>query len=268
MALFSKQSCEHCGNTAGMMTRTKLADGKYICYDCGLKCPGFVTNNFLGKWTYQDFLEYLQFREINKKRLESFNINDVYFNKIFVDKEKGWLVFSHSGNEFYDKATMLQQNPDIFDMRGLVYYKFFYDIKDVKEGVMKEKVTFDTRLILAFKNRWYPYSFNDTVLKNHKVKGSSTGVIGSMVDVSLGDYETGIQAYLSKAMENNGINEPVAIGNKLTMNFDFSPYDEYLKKLFELNKLGVFKDEEFEKALKDITPSATLRHKLKSTYGK
>lgn len=106
MALFSKQSCEHCGSTAGMMTRTKLSDGKYICFDCSLKCPTFVANNFLSKWTYNDYLDYLQYREINRQRLENFNITDIYFDKIFLDKEKGWMVFSNSGNSFYDKETI------------------------------------------------------------------------------------------------------------------------------------------------------------------
>lgn len=266
MALFGKQICEHCGGPAGAMTRTKLADGKYICFDCGAKCPAFITNNFMNTWTYKDFKDYLEFRELNKKRLETFEITDVYFDKIFVDMNKGWMVFSRSDNYFYDRKTMLEENPDIFDMRGLIYYDFFYNIKDVKEGIFSTKVKADVRLIIAFKNRWYPYSFNAKVLRNHRHKAEIEGFIKRRAVFTENEMKSDLEIYLLSALLNNGVNIPVDIGNKLTMNYDFTPYDEYLKKVFELKKLDVYKDDEFESVLENITPSSVLRHKLKGIY--
>ena len=34
MGLFSKEACEICGKESGVLSRTKLQDGKYVCSDC------------------------------------------------------------------------------------------------------------------------------------------------------------------------------------------------------------------------------------------
>ena len=66
----------------------------------------------------------------------------------------------------------------------------------------------------------------------------------------------------------NKIDIPVCLGGLFTMNFDFSPYDTYLRKVFQLANLGVYKDNELEQVLENITPSKVLKLKLKNTYKK
>jgi len=266
MAVFSKQTCEHCGNSAGAMTRMKLADGKYLCGDCCKKIPNIINVNFLARWTYNDFLEYLKTREENKKRLESFNITDVYFDDIYVDMDKGWMVFSDYKNHFTDKESMLKENPDIFEIKDLVYYDFFYKIKDVKQGFINDKVKADVRLIIAFNSPWYPYSYNEKVLRNYKHKAQITGFVNQKVSFTDDEKKSDLECYLLSSLIENKVNIPFALGGKFTMNFDFSPYDTYLEKIFELEKLWVYKGLEFDEKLETITPSFFLRRKLKKIY--
>ena len=42
MGLFSKETCCFCGKEVGMMSRTKLADGNYICNDCRYLTHPFI----------------------------------------------------------------------------------------------------------------------------------------------------------------------------------------------------------------------------------
>lgn len=39
---FGKKACVLCGNECGMMSRTKLRSGDYLCDDCGNKCSRYV----------------------------------------------------------------------------------------------------------------------------------------------------------------------------------------------------------------------------------
>ncbi len=267
MALFSKQSCDHCGDTANLLTRTKLKDGKYICSNCSKKCPGFVSDNFLQLMTYADFVDYLAHREENRKKWESFDITDVYFEHIYVDMNKGWMAFDHNGYKTLKKEELINKNPDIFEMKDLVYYNFLYFIKDAKIGVINDKVKADVSLAIAFNNRWYPYAYNSKVLYNHKHK-AKINLLTLKTKFTENEKKQDLEMYLLSSLVDNGVNIPVALGNKLTMNFDLSPYDTYLKKVFELKKLGVYQSEEFDGILDQITLSPILKLKIKNTYGK
>ena len=266
MAILGKEICEHCGKSVGAISRYKIKDDKYICLDCFSKLPNTIDSSFLKKWSHKDFVDYLNSREENKKRLETFNITDIYFNDIYVDMDKGWMVFSTSKNRFTDKESMLKAEPDIFDMKDLIYYDFFYKIKNVKEGLISDKVKADVRLIIAFNSPWYPYSYNKKVLRNHKHRAQISGFINKKCNFTENEKKSDLECYLLSCLLENKVNIPVLLGGKFTMNYDFSPYDTYLKKIFELEKLMVYKPNEFDTILKSIVPSIILRFKLKNTY--
>ena len=40
--LFSKQACELCSKEVGALSRSKLKDGKYVCYDCLKNSSAFI----------------------------------------------------------------------------------------------------------------------------------------------------------------------------------------------------------------------------------
>ena len=267
MALLNKQVCDHCGDTANLLTRIKLKDGKYICSNCSKKCPRFVSNNFLRLMDYTDFIDYLAHREENRRRWEDFEITDIYFNNIYVDMKKGWIAFDHYGYKTLTKEELLNKNPDIFEIKDLVYYDFFYHIKDTKIGVINDKVKADVSLVIAFNNRWYPYSYNNEVLYNYKHK-AKINLLTFNTKITENEKKQDLDLYLLSSLIDNKVNIPVSLGNKLTVNFDLSPYSVYLKKLFELKKLGVYQSEEMDVILDNVTSSPILKHKIKSTYGK
>lgn len=39
---FGKQACTLCGNECGVMHRTKIKGGEFVCNDCKRKCSMFV----------------------------------------------------------------------------------------------------------------------------------------------------------------------------------------------------------------------------------
>lgn len=268
MAIFNKQFCAHCGNSANILTRSKLKDGQYICSKCSDKCPSFFVNYCLNRLTYNEFVAYLQHREENRRKLEDFNITDVYFNSVYVDMDKGWMVFNHYGNKYRNKTELLEKNPDIFDVSKMVYANLLYVPKDVKEGFFNDKACMDVKLVIAFDDPWYPVSFADTVMYDYRAKITARGVFSSNLSIELNPIHDELVTYLSSVLLENGVNIPVDLGNAVTTKFDLTPYDTYLKTLFRLIDMLVYSSKEEDLLLEHITPSSVLRHRIKNTYKK
>lgn len=268
MGLFDKKTCEHCGSSAGLISRMRLKDKTFICGKCCEKIPKFVMLNFLMNMDYKDFADYISFRVENKKRLESFNVTHKYFNKILIDMNKGWFVFDYD-EKIKDRASLISENPDIFEMKDLVYFDAPHIITDHKVGLVNDKIFADIRIIMVFRNKWYPYSFNQQVAFGYPLIADTKGII----NVKIKGYEehpqvAELEAYCNDIIDANEVNIPYFLGDKLTMNYDFEPYAEYFTILYKLNKLGVYSLDELDTRIKSIVPSVTLRHKIKNAYGK
>ena len=266
MALFTKEKCVHCGKEEGAMYRTKLADGNYLCSDCVGKCSSFFSFKFLSKHTYPEYCRYIEHKEENKEKLRQFNLTASYFDKVFVDESKGWMLFDKEYPNC-SQEELLDRNPEVFDVKDLEYFDFFYLVKDVKEGFLtSDKVRADVKLTVAFKNEWYPYAFSEKVLKNYKHKARISGIIGKRVDFTEHDDKSELEYYLLSSLLENGISYPGKLGGKFTFKIDLSPYATYFKKMFEMRKLGVYSSPEIYLMLDNIAPSPIVKSKIKKAF--
>ena len=68
--LLSKQKCELCEKEVGALSRTKLQDGKYICYDCRKNTSAFAP---IAKYTLDDV----------KKHIEYMKKQNEFYEKVF-----------------------------------------------------------------------------------------------------------------------------------------------------------------------------------------
>ncbi len=268
MAIFNKQICTHCGKAANILTRRKLKDGQYICSECSKKCPSFFITYCLDRLTYSQYVEYLQHREENRKKLEEFNVTDVYFDRVYVDMDKGWMIFGQYGDKFRNKAEMLSKNPDIFDVSKMIYANLLYIPKDVKEGFFNDKACMDVKLVIAFDDPWYPVSFAETVMYDYRAKIEGKKMFSSDLIIELNPIHNELVTYLGSVLLENGVDIPISLGNAVTTKFDLTPYDTYLKTLFRLINMLVYSSKEEDLLLEKITPSSVLRHRIKSIYGK
>ena len=266
MALFAKKVCAHCGKDAGAMLSYKLADGKNLCLTCGSLRSELMGNDTLKTLTYPDFQDYLKYREENKKKLEEFNYTVTFFNQIHVDMEKGWFVFSKKDPE--NREKFLAENPDIFEAKDLVFFNSYHINKsEVKKELIGKSVKLDVKMYIAFKSRWYPCAFDGKILKNekHSVK-TKIGLLQDRNIASKNEIQEDLELYLLSILMQNGIAYPTHIGGKLSTNVDLEPYDEYLKKLFELRKLYVIDVTAFEIMMENIAQSPMVRSQIKKTY--
>ena len=60
---FGKQVCTLCGNECGVMHRTKIKGGEFVCNDCKRKCSMFVRLSEMTKEEVSEHIEYMKQQE-------------------------------------------------------------------------------------------------------------------------------------------------------------------------------------------------------------
>lgn len=266
MGLLGKQVCRHCSGEAGMITKQKLADGTILCNDCRKKVPKLMKEKFLKSMTYQDYSEYLEFRQFNQNRLATFNITDTFFNRILFDKEKGWFVFDPE-QKIKDRQTLLSENPDIFDAKALIFVDFIHGFFTEKT-LLGEKEHETMRVVMSFKNKWYPYSFNEIVDYDLKFEEKVGGLFNrKKLLYTQMPYYNGFINTVYPLLNANNASTPMELGDKWTRDADITPYETFFSTLFQLHRLGVYSNDELDVVMEVRVPSKSLRRKIKNTYG-
>ena len=114
---FGKKVCVLCGNECGMMSRTKLRSGDYLCDDCGNKCSRYVR---LSEFTLDEV----------KGHIEYMNRQDRLFEEVYSKEIKKQTIPStikEEGIEFCDALGMFRIVRKDRSGRGKMHELFRYD---------------------------------------------------------------------------------------------------------------------------------------------
>ena len=108
MGIFDKKECAICGNKVGMLGARKVEDGT-ICSDCNKKLSPFFSER--KRSTVSEIKQQLDYREQNKRNLQSFNATRTLGTntKVIIDDNQRKFVVSR-------KSDFRAENADIIDM--------------------------------------------------------------------------------------------------------------------------------------------------------
>ena len=118
MALFSKEACCFCGKEVGLMSRSKLVSGDYICTDCKYLTHPFIRIDHLNKDQVEALMKEMEenearFQSIEFRKTQRKHNNDTW---IFYDNfDQG--VFS-----LYTPETKKYKNHFVFNMTDVRPY--------------------------------------------------------------------------------------------------------------------------------------------------
>lgn len=265
MALFKKEICRHCGKPTGLVMRTKLGDGTFLCDECTEIFSSLVEDSSLYKnWSYQDYLDYCEYRKENKRKLEEFNDTYIFFDRIHIDEEKGQMYFSKKGI----KSIFDDKEPDVFDIGDMLIFFRRDDVKSVEEHMLRsDKVIQDTTYLFAFRSRWYPYAFCDKVIKNAKNKAKTKyGLFKDTLEIEDDIEVTFMRECIDKIREEKDAVIVHQIGDSKTTDYPLEKVDEILNKLHDIKKTGSIDLELYNDYLKTAIPNMFLRRKVKKLY--
>ncbi len=114
MGLFDKKVCELCGAKAGLISRTKIQDGDYICGDCRKKMSSLTTG--FSEMSLDDVKEQIRLKEENDRRYQTDFVNSRQFD---IDARHPVMAVDDEHGEF---VILTDKNPDIFSFDDIASY--------------------------------------------------------------------------------------------------------------------------------------------------
>ncbi|MCL1917420.1 MAG: DUF4428 domain-containing protein [Peptococcaceae bacterium] len=108
MGLFDKKYCDICSEKIGLLGNRKLEDGN-MCNHCAKKLSPFTTDR--RRTTLDDIKAHLTYREMNKPKVERFNVTRQFGGntKVLLDDNNSTFIVT-STNRWQS------ENPDVIDI--------------------------------------------------------------------------------------------------------------------------------------------------------
>lgn len=151
--LFSKQSCEFCGNQVGALSRKKLKDSKYICKECEKNCSAFIDPCRFDMEYMKEHMEYMkkqdilykkEFEPLDKKQKDRI-VHEGYHGIVFADDIAMFEVVHPKANK--------KNYKELFRYDQIVNYKVYtVNSMSTEEGAKKYSevgVTIDIRCAIG-----------------------------------------------------------------------------------------------------------------------
>ena len=130
MGLFEKKECALCGGKAGLITRYKITDGRYICGDCRSKMS--PNTDGISDMTLEDVEEQIHIKEVNDER---FNNNFTITRQFDFDSRHPMMAVNDNQGEF---AILKDAKPDIFSFDHVISYDVDLHTKALSEEERKK----------------------------------------------------------------------------------------------------------------------------------
>lgn len=106
--LFNEIKCVHCGEKTGLMTRTKLSDGQYICSKCSSGIPLSVSGR-LKEYDYDGFIRLKEYVEYSNNELSKIFRETHSFYSIHIDTEHKLFYFAKDSPYVYYKFEEISE---------------------------------------------------------------------------------------------------------------------------------------------------------------
>ena len=193
--LFSKQTCELCGKEVGALSRSKLNDGKYICYDCTKNCSAFFP---VVRYSLEEVKQHIEYM----KKMDSF-CKEVFDKD--TNKKDFALMFQKTGIRLSDSLGMFEiitSKTKQKNYRELFRYDQIWDFKlygkeNTGENVTKKynetgiKIKMISKLdndpLINVSNNYdvfkHPYAQEFEVLCNHSTDTLDGGLLLKHLDM-------------------------------------------------------------------------------------
>jgi len=154
MGLFKEIYCTECNKKTAMLTRTKLKDGHYLCYDCTSMIPSYIKDN-LDSYSLDEYHSLKEYIEHSIKVLKNKFVETQAFQGIHIDSDH---------KLFYIEDFLSE--PLYLEFKNLLEFELLFAAGEYKEGFLDEKVV--GKLLMQMKVET-PYFYLEKVLTN-KIK--------------------------------------------------------------------------------------------------
>lgn len=163
MGLFSKVTCSICGKQT-RFSKTKLADGNYICTSCYIGSR-YLADSFLGvkvgvkhdmkELTLEDVNSLYEIRRQNLNEVQNFKCTTPLGKNMVVDEDAGKIIFEDYLS-YTQKKGFLKKNPYVFNVENLALIHTIFSETETSQTITgKAKAESKAYLILGFEDPVY-----------------------------------------------------------------------------------------------------------------
>lgn len=151
MGLFKDVYCAECGKKTGLLSRTKLVDGNYLCSECTKRIPVYMQDSFGQYYTLPDYRQFKDYIEYSDEALRPLFHQTHQFYDIHIDTE----------NNLFYIGGFLKNDTVILRFRHIEDFDLIFSVEDFKEGALGDKVT--GKILFKIKMN-EPLFFYETIL--------------------------------------------------------------------------------------------------------
>lgn len=247
MGLFEKKECVNCGKMCGVFGRSKTKDKKILCSECAGKVENSV---FVSDFTYDQYPALVERCNENDKRLQEFNIDKVYYDRIVIDETNNWIAVFDDEVYKVKKKDLLEEKPHIYDAKDLKFFLQKYDIKKEEKALFGADIYIDFHTTMVFEDEFVPCPLNGVVESNRKIE--VTGVFKKTVENFYKPHDLELYKFATEILKEKGLERPVEMQKGDTIE-SLDKYAPWFKVLFELEKKEIIDDGQVSNILDGIT---------------
>lgn len=168
MGLFKDIYCTKCGKKTKMLTRMKLDDGSYLCWECQNKVPSFMWKTMADRYSFEDYEALLDYIDYSQRELKPIFRETHYYYSIHMDAENKLFYIGH----VIDKTT------PFFHMYNVEDFDLIFRVEEFKEGMTGNKVS--GKVLLQVKVST-PYFYHEEILdRSAKAKAKKKLLSGNV----------------------------------------------------------------------------------------
>ena len=206
------------------------SDKKYLCTECADLAGDYFDNSV---HTYEQFLSKIERFNENQKKLEAFNIQDSFYDRIFVDQEKRQIVVAKK--PAHDKDTLYTKHYHVYSAEDLRFFYQDIEVKKQDDSILGTTVTVDFSSWMVFEDDYKPCPIDGVIDANRKVK--IKGVFNKRAEGLYKEDDVRLLMYTNKTLTANGYDRPLPF-DKGTNVEDLDEYAPWFGELFKAEKNG------------------------------
>ncbi|MBR6515181.1 MAG: hypothetical protein IKT46_10185 [Clostridia bacterium] len=254
MGIFSKKVCVNCGKECGMFGRTSTRDEKVLCSSCA-KLAGEEFESY--SHTYKQYLDLVERYNENEKKLQSFNIDKVYYKRIFVDLEKEQIAFTEY--PVISNKDMYKEHPHVYDLKDLKFFDRRYQTTKEEGSILGTTVYIDILMTMVFEDKYVPCPISGAIETNRRVE--IKGVFKKRAEGFCTQDDLDIILLANDILNAKGLKRPLSMekGDKIESLDEYAPW---FKMMFSLEKKKILDKKLVNSILENLAEDTGLMNSI------
>lgn len=207
MAIFKKVDCAHCGNKTNPLTRTKLVDGDYLCFDCIRRIPPYILNSFSSHYDIDDYRSLKDYIDFSNSQLRP----------VFCETHSYYTIHIDERNKIFYLGDYIREDTVFFLFQNVSVFDLIFQPENIKEGLLGDKVIGNILLQIWVR---FPYFYREEKIASRVKAKAKTNFLGTKISyedpAEMCDFKQRFKLAWAESLEEAEVDEDSSAGDQTT----------------------------------------------------